>query len=187
LWQHTVDAKNRSRMPRGDLFKIAISRDTFSPLIWYKNTPLIETVVCRFASIKLITKYNYIMKKLGVALFVLLFGLSMVSMANDNVDKFVGKWKLQVRDLPDGDAEMTLVLNLNAEELSGKLIGEDKEEFPLYDIEIAEKELIFMYDARGYNVSVAVELIEEGKCEGYMMDMFLIEGEKMKEEKGQGN
>jgi len=41
---------------------------------------------------------------------------------------------------------------------------------------------MFMYDARGYNVTMSLELIEEGKCEGYMMDMFLVEGEKEKKE-----
>ncbi|TLX73497.1 hypothetical protein E9993_15405 [Labilibacter sediminis] len=122
------------------------------------------------------------MKKLGVTLFVLLFGLSMTSFANDNVEKFVGKWSLMVRDLPDGDAEMSLILESKEGKLGGKLVGADGEEFPIYDVEVEGKELLFMYDARGYNVTMALELIGEGKSEGYMMDMFLVEGEKVKKE-----
>ena len=122
------------------------------------------------------------MKKLSVTLFVLLFGLSMSSVASQNTDEFVGKWDLMVRDLPDGDTGMTLIIELEEEKLGGKLLGADGEEFPIYDVEVDGKELMFMYDARGYNVTMSLELIEEGKCEGYMMDMFLVEGEKEKKE-----
>lgn len=123
------------------------------------------------------------MRKLKLVLLFCAIVMSVPSFANDGVDKFVGEWKLMVRDLPDGDAEMTLYINLKDGELSGKLTGADGEEFPLYDVEIEKKELNFMYDARGHNIPVNLELIGEGKCEGYMIDMFMIEGEKVKKVK----
>lgn len=124
------------------------------------------------------------MKKIGILFMTLLMVVSMSSFASQTDSEFIGKWKLDVRDLPDGDAVMHLFLNVEDGELKGKLTGSDgKEEFVLYDIEIDKKELNFMYDARGHNIPVNLELIGEGKCEGYMIDMFLMEGVKVKEEK----
>jgi len=124
------------------------------------------------------------MKKIETLLIALLLTLSMQSFgmqsANEAVSEFVGEWKCTVFDTPEGDADMTIIINAEDGALSGKVIGVSGET-EIYDVEVTGKELYFMFDKADRNLHVTIELTGEEKIEGYLFDMFIIEGEKVKE------
>lgn len=134
------------------------------------------------------------MKKLIIGLMVMMTCLmsnantkSIAINSQDSVEnKFLGKWDMLWKDLPDGDMECQLILTNENGKLKGTLTSTDivnkyGKGIDLYDIDIDKKELSFMYTAEGYDVSIVVEMVDENSLEGYMMDMFEIFASRAKE------
>jgi hypothetical protein len=126
------------------------------------------------------------MKNIGILLLILLFAVNTKSFAGVNNSEFIGKWKITMFDLPNGDRIMELHLSEKNDELVGVLTNEvgkeDHEDIKINEIVINKKELSFTFETEtGRIVNLNLELIGEGKCEGYLIDMFLVEGKKINE------
>ncbi|TLX78149.1 hypothetical protein E9993_00255 [Labilibacter sediminis] len=128
------------------------------------------------------------MKKLMILTMALLIGVASFAnqSASETEQKFVGKWNMLWKDLPDGDLETILELKIVDDKLVGEITGDNVieqmgEPIKLYDIEVDGEELSFMYTSQGYDVSIVVELESDTSFSGFMMDMFEVEGDKIKE------
>lgn len=127
------------------------------------------------------------MKKLFL-LFTLLTGLLAAHTAgaqSTTADYFTGKWKIAIFGTPNGDVNMTFVI----EKKEGKLTGAvrdttDKEISKMSSIEESGKNIIVAFTAQGYDVTVTLEPIDADKVKGSLMNMFDVKGARIKEETG---
>jgi hypothetical protein len=114
------------------------------------------------------------MKMMLVATFVIL--ATIVGKAQDKkTDFFAGKWATITVGTPGGDGKGLIVLTRNAE---GKLTGYsaaangegDKISFSRVDEK--EKSVTVYFKARGYDVYIYLEKVDDNHLTGSTMDMF---------------
>ena len=96
---------------------------------------------------------------------------------------FLGKWKVLAYGLPQGDAEMIITFKMENDKLAGtigtKETPEEKTEFS--KVEIEGNSVTAYYTTQGYDVYFVLEKEDGNKVKGTLMDMFDMEGEKVKE------
>lgn len=96
---------------------------------------------------------------------------------------FVGKWKLNVYGLPQGDAIMLLVIEKKDGKLSGSLAGEHGESpNKLTKVEIKDKTLNVRFMGGGWDVPMYLDQKDDKSITGSMNDMFDVNGTKIVEE-----
>ncbi|MDP4270622.1 MAG: hypothetical protein Q8909_10915 [Bacteroidota bacterium] len=96
---------------------------------------------------------------------------------------FIGKWKLNVYGLPQGDAKMLMVI----EKVDGKLqgtLGGEKGENPnkFTKVEIKGNTLNVRFMGGGWDVPMYLDKKDEKKITGSMNDMFDVDGTKIVED-----
>lgn len=97
-------------------------------------------------------------------------------------DFFIGKWKLDVYGLPQGDAKMMMVIEKKDGKLAGWLGGENGEEPNEFTkVEIEKETLYVRFLGGGWDVPVYLDKDGDDAVVGSMNDMFDVEGTKVKE------
>lgn len=122
-------------------------------------------------------------KKLLVACILILAAVSL-NAQDAKSDYFVGKWSCITTGTPGGDGKSFIVLKRNAE---GKLIGftkSEKESDPetaFTRVDEKEKSVTVYFKARGYDVYIYLEKVDENHVSGSTMDMFDTNGTRVVE------
>lgn len=118
------------------------------------------------------------MKKLLIALFVL--GISLPSFAGLKEKDVIGKWKYRVET---GQETLTGILQFEKSEgkLTGKVITDDGQTFPLSRVEIKENNILYFELEPEYDVMTVTLTVEDKRFTGtigtYQGDIS-ITGEK---------
>lgn len=125
------------------------------------------------------------MKKLSLLFAGTLFMfLSLNVQAQTPADYFVGKWNVVVKGTPDKDSNMVLVLERNADTLSGVVQDTDGNEISKIDsTELSDDSATFYFNAGGYDVTLELSKADEDHVTGNLMGMFEAEGERVTETK----
>jgi len=120
------------------------------------------------------------MRKIFLGLVVMLSVFSINALAKDG-EGFIGKWDVLVEGTPEGDSHM----KMNIEEVDGKIvcmIADIEGKFnPVERFELEGSEMTAYWNAAGYNVYLFLELSDDGKLTGSLMDMFDATGTRIKE------
>jgi len=96
---------------------------------------------------------------------------------------FVGKWKLLVAGLPQGDATMLMVIEKKDGKLQGYLSGEHGENpNKLTKVEIKDNTLNVRFMGDGWDVPMYLDKKDDNSITGSMNDMFDVTGTKIVEE-----
>jgi len=123
------------------------------------------------------------MKKLSQTLiiaFVLFAGVAANAQSKTETENFyIGKWKLMVFGLPNGDTEMILKIEKKDGELTGTIGAGNGSDTPLSKAGINKNTLEFNFIGNGFNVPVYLDKKGDKKVEGSMNDMFDIQGTKI--------
>lgn len=99
---------------------------------------------------------------------------------------FIGKWKLLVEGLPQGDATMLLVIEKVDGKYQGTIGGENGEGAnKLTKVEINKKTLNVNFMGGGWDIPIYLDQDKDGSVSGSMNDMFDVTGTKVVEEKEQ--
>ncbi|PTN07462.1 hypothetical protein [Mangrovibacterium marinum] len=97
-------------------------------------------------------------------------------------DFFIGKWKLDVYGLPQGDAKMLMMIEKKDGKLAGWLGGENGEEPNEFTkVEIEKETLYVRFLGGGWDVPMYLDKDGDDAVVGSMNDMFDVEGTKVKE------
>lgn len=121
-----------------------------------------------------------IMKNLLIVLFV--FGISISSFAGLDVKQVVGSWKYTVET---GEGDMAGVLKFVESEgkLTGKVITDDGNTFPMTKVEIKEGDILHFELKPEYDVIKVTVKVEDKKFKGSGATYegeFALTGEKQK-------
>lgn len=113
---------------------------------------------------------------LAIALF---FGLNAKA---QTTDYFPGKWNVVIMGTPNGDAKLTFVL----ERKDGKLGGvvqdtTGKEMTKITQIDEKDKTINAAFTIQSYDVSLALEPVDDDHVKGSLMGMFEAKGIRVKE------
>ena len=120
-------------------------------------------------------------QKLLIVAVLFFAGFAAVQAQSETAKFFVGKWKLMVYGLPNGDTEMVLNITKNSDgSLGGTIGGDDANANKLTKAEIEGNTFYANFIGNGYNVPLYIEKKGDKKVEGSMNDMFDIEGTKIK-------
>jgi hypothetical protein len=112
------------------------------------------------------------MKIIKLLSLFLLLGMSTNLMAQS--DFFVGKWKITVKDTPQGDA--ILVANLSRED--GKLKGyftvgmNTEQRIEILEIEESPESIKILFSAQGHDLFMVLKKETEDALKGTSQDMF---------------
>ena len=116
------------------------------------------------------------MKTLKMMLVATLVILATVAgKAQDKkTDFFVGKWATVTTGTPGGDGKGIIVLKRNSD---GKLVGSQMApdgtgEMPFTRVDEKEKFVTVYFKARGYDVYIYLEKVDQNHLTGSTMDMF---------------
>lgn len=130
-----------------------------------------------------------VMKQMTFLVILLLAGFITNAQSNEAAkadttpmeDFFIGKWKLQVEDLPSGDGKMVLILKKQDGKLVGTL-GDDKSQATeLKKVEIEDKTIYITFMGGGYELVMELEKQNDGTVAGMLNDMFDTTGTKVVE------
>lgn len=114
-------------------------------------------------------------------MLVVVLSVSQVNAQAKDGEAFLGKWDVLVEGTPEGDSHM----KMNIEEIDGEIVCmiADKEgKFSKVErFEVEGTEMTAYWNAAGYNVYLFLEVVEDGKLEGSLMDMFDATGTKLEE------
>jgi hypothetical protein len=93
---------------------------------------------------------------------------------------FIGKWKVMVYGLPDGNTKMTINIEKKDDKLIGNLADSAKTVPPLdlANIEVADSIFKATFSAQGMDISLMLKIKDDKNVTGNMMDMFDIKGTK---------
>lgn len=96
---------------------------------------------------------------------------------------FTGQWKLLVEGMPQGDAEMLLVIEKKDGKLQGTFGGMNGEAITnLTKVKIEGKTLTVNFMGGGWDVPMYLDKEKDGTISGNMNDMFDVTGKKIVEE-----
>jgi hypothetical protein len=119
--------------------------------------------------------------KLLIALIMGLF-ITITVKAQAPKDYFVGKWSVTVLGTPEGDKKMNFVF----ERKDGKLTGTvrdstDKEVAKIAKVNEDAKTITANFNVQNFDVSLALEPIDDDHIKGSVMGMFDAKGVRVKE------
>ena len=103
------------------------------------------------------------MKKLIIALFVL--GIALPTFAGIKVKDVVGKWSYKV-EIDYETLTGTLVFEKEGKELTGEVVTDDGQTFPMSNVEIRENNVLYFEIEVDYNLMELTLTIEEKKYSG---------------------
>jgi hypothetical protein len=116
-------------------------------------------------------------------LFCLLLFLHHSVQANVPEDYFVGKWDVLIKGLPNGDANMVLVLEKGAKSMEGVVYDTRGNKIGNVDSSKLSKDkatLTLYFVFNGYDVNLQLVKVDEDNLKGNLMGMFKAEGSRMK-------
>ncbi|MDR1511289.1 MAG: hypothetical protein LBS15_00665 [Endomicrobium sp.] len=128
------------------------------------------------------------MKKV-IFILIAMFSLSFVveSVYAQKKDYFVGKWEIEVTGTPSGDTQSYLTLERKDGKLTGSMKFKTEDGQPPIVFTIVEEEgedkITAYFISQGYDVYLYLKKISEDVIEGSMLDMFEVNGKRIKEEK----
>lgn len=97
-------------------------------------------------------------------------------------DYFVGKWSVEIKGTPQGDAKMFVVLERKDGKLTGYQYAKEKPDTLKFEkVEEKATSVSVFYTAQGYNISMTMEKKDDDHVAGSLMDMFDLTGERIKE------
>lgn len=114
------------------------------------------------------------MKMMLVATFVILATITGKAQDQKN-DFFVGKWTTLTIGTPGGDGKGMIVLSRNSEgKMTGYTCAENGEgEKTIFTrVDEKEKSVTVYFKARGYDVYIYLEKVDDNHLTGSTMDMF---------------
>lgn len=135
-----------------------------------------------------INKFQFRIMKKGIkficstVVVLLLVAASSIAQEKAVEDFFVGKWKVMVYGLPQGDVEMVTTIENKDGKLGGSIyaIADSTQVTVFSKVELTEKSLTAYYTAQGYDVYFVLQKGDGEKVTGSMMDMFDMKGTKIK-------
>ncbi|WP_281631591.1 hypothetical protein [Flavobacterium luteolum] len=92
---------------------------------------------------------------------------------------FIGKWKLDVFGMPQGDAVMILEVTKTDGVLGGTIGNEGTAALKLTKAEIKDNTLTVRFLGGGWDIPLYLDKKDETSVTGSMNDMFDIEGKKI--------
>jgi hypothetical protein len=126
-----------------------------------------------------------IMKKLSL-IFTVVAGLliSLNVKAQTNADYFPGKWNITVMGTPGGDSKMTFVLERKDGKLGGVVQDSTgKETSKITSIVEKDKTITAAFTLQAYDLTMALDPIDDDHVKGSLMGMFDAKGVRIKESK----
>ena len=125
------------------------------------------------------------MKKLCsffAGVFFLVLSFNAKAQTKPPADYFVGKWSVEVKGTPQGDAKMLIALERKDGKLTGYQFAKEKSDTIRFTkVEEKEKSVTVYYTAQGYDVNMTLEKKDDDHVTGNLMDMFDLTGERVKE------
>jgi hypothetical protein len=96
---------------------------------------------------------------------------------------FLGKWKIMVYGLPQGDTEMLVTFEKKDQKLVGNIgvVNDAAPKITFSEVKLNESSVTASYTAQGYDVYFELKKEKEDSISGSMMDMFEMKGTKIKE------
>ncbi|SMD42224.1 cytochrome c [Aquiflexum balticum DSM 16537] len=120
------------------------------------------------------------MKKSVFLLFGLMLWASTSTFAH-NPDYFIGTWDVLISDTPQGNVNVTLILERVEGKLTGKFTQGDSEQGTnITNISEQENGIILYFFAEGYDLYLSLNAAEEDKISGFLVDQFPVKGERVK-------
>ncbi len=125
------------------------------------------------------------MKKLSVFIAAIVCSLvfSIGAKAQAPADYFVGKWKVLVTGLPQGDVTEYVIFERKDGKLTGQLIDDKGKPTQFSKVEEKEKTATAYFTAGAYDVYFYLEKKDDNNVTGSMMDMFDCTGIRVVETK----
>lgn len=124
------------------------------------------------------------MKKISLLFttcFIFLISFNANSQASSG-DYFVGKWNVEIKGTPQGDAKMLMTLERKDGKLTGYQFAKEKPDTVRFEkIEEKEKSISVYYTAQGYNITMTIGKKDDDHVAGSLMDMFDVSGERVKD------
>ena len=114
-------------------------------------------------------------------LVLLLLSVVVNAQSNTGVDYFEGKWSVLLKNLPQGDTKMIIVLQKKDTTISGFVQDSTGKEISKIDkVELADTTATVYFNAQGYDVNLVMTKKDEDHITGSLMGMFEAEGERLK-------
>jgi hypothetical protein len=123
------------------------------------------------------------MKVMSLVLWavVLLLSHSVTAQSKTGADYFEGKWSVLLKNLPQGDTKMIIVLQKKDTTVTGVVQDSTGKEITKIDkVELAETTATVYFNAQGYDVNLVMTKKDEDHITGSLMGMFDAEGERLK-------
>ena len=122
--------------------------------------------------------------KLFVFAFVLFAGAMTFAQSKEADEAFfIGKWKLMVYGLPNGDTPMVLKIQKIDGVLTGTIGDGGANDNKLSKVVINKNTLETNFIGGGYNVPMYLDKKSDNEVEGSMNDMFDVKGTKEEDKK----
>ena len=114
-------------------------------------------------------------------LVLLLLSVVVNAQSKTGVDYFEGKWSVLLKNLPQGDTKMIIVLQKKDTTISGFVQDSTGKEISKIDkVELADTTATVYFNAQGYDVNLVMTKKDEDHITGSLMGMFEAEGERLK-------
>ena len=125
------------------------------------------------------------MKTLNLLLvitFLLAISIASQAQAADD-DYFAGKWKVLIKNLPQGDTKMIVNLEKQDTTWAGNIQDSTGKEISKFSkVEVQDTTATVYFTAQGYDVYLRLDKKGDNYVTGSMLDMFDAEGDRVKEE-----
>lgn len=104
-----------------------------------------------------------------------------VQAQTSDVDYFAGKWSVEVKDTPNGDATMIFALEKSESGLTGTMQDSTGTVLvKLDEVELKDDQATLYFFAGGYDIYLVMNKKDEDHVSGNMLDMFDAEGKRIK-------
>ena len=124
------------------------------------------------------------MKKVSLVLAgltLLLLSVAANAQSKTGADYFEGKWSVLLKNLPQGDTKMIIVLQKKDTTVTGVVQDSTGKEITKIDkAELAGTSVTVYFNTQGYDVNIVMTKKDEDHITGSLMGMFEAEGERMK-------
>ena len=119
--------------------------------------------------------------QLFAGLFILLLSVNSQAQSKTGADYFEGKWRVLLKNLPQGDAKMIFVLQKKDATITGVVQDSTGKEISKIDkVELADTTVTVYFNAQGYDVNLVMNKKDDDHITGSLMGMFDAEGERLK-------
>jgi hypothetical protein len=99
-------------------------------------------------------------------------------------DFFEGNWELNLIGVPEGDAKLLMNLTRKDGKLTGELADLQSKEavnITLSNVEETAERLTIYFSARGYDLSVYLDKVDNDNLSGRLVEMFDAKAKRIKE------